>query len=329
MNRSTDKDKQGYVKDLSMLSKRELLDLRNRQQQLLRNKNRILNLPDKGLKLQKFYEEILHNLKTHDDVNLAEQLLSELNIASIGKKSLTKMEWNIEHNDALGVEAIVGSGDDRDIQKSNPLAGLAQSNIVEQKIVHSASQPSLIDQHQTIELGSGETSGKSSDLSQEMTEEVCTVHLSETYDVYSTNLCKKEVLTSIKEKFLPFRTTKTNVHDTHKERHRYIKCGKNWDISSATPPSIAHGPAKMISLDESIRIQTEKNSMIQAMQNIHAKERLKRRIEIKERLQGAQQDVVLDSFDMNAYRTMDPESDNEKSSEEENYTFDRFHLDSE
>lgn len=59
----------------------------------------------------------------------------------------------------------------------------------------------------------------------------------------------------MKEKFLPFRTTKSNVHDPAKEKLR--KKGKHWEITAATPPLIQHQATKMLSLMDSVEIQAE------------------------------------------------------------------------
>lgn len=58
-----------------------------------------------------------------------------------------------------------------------------------------------------------------------------------------------------KEPFKPYKTTRSNVHDPAKEKQR--KLPKNWEITAATPPLIVHEAAKVLSLDESFRLQQE------------------------------------------------------------------------
>ncbi|XP_055534342.1 uncharacterized protein LOC129723883 [Wyeomyia smithii] len=342
VKRGSGNEKRRYVEDLNTLSKRELLDLKNRQELLLQNRSRILKLPDKGAKAQKFYDEILKQLHIHDDVSQAAELFSELNISAIGKKSLAKMEWSTNNMTSLEFNAILDSDDDLDDQKTNPMALLAQSTTKEKKTVLPPYQPSLItDQdikeieqmkqegatHITadiIEIDSMQTPARVSGFLQKVQETDSNVGQNEIFDIHSIRLCRKENTTDKKERFLPFRTTKTNVHDIDKERNRYLKHAKCWDNTAATPPASTHCPAKMLTLDESIHIQAEKNKLVQAAQNLYAKERLKRRLEINEKLQSVQHDVMFDSIDFHVYRTS-----SESESEGEHDVEARFNSDGE
>lgn len=58
-----------------------------------------------------------------------------------------------------------------------------------------------------------------------------------------------------KEKFKPYRTTKSNVHDPEKERQR--KQGKHWEITAATPPPIQHNGTQLLNLMDSVEIQAQ------------------------------------------------------------------------
>lgn len=64
-----------------------------------------------------------------------------------------------------------------------------------------------------------------------------------------------------KEPFKPYKTTKSNVHDPVKEKQR--KLHKNWEVTAATPPLIVHGAAKVLSLNESLRLQKEQTEKLQ------------------------------------------------------------------
>ncbi|XP_053689954.1 uncharacterized protein LOC128738667 [Sabethes cyaneus] len=323
VNRGTEREKQGYIKDLRTLSKGELLDLKNRQELLLHNKNRISKLPDKGAKILKFYEEILGYLKINDDVTQAAELFSELNISAVGKRSLAKMEWNNNHSSSAEIDTIIDSDDDLDDLKPNPLAVLAHSVSTEKKIVLPVAQPSLITDQDLIEIEQlkqdpveyaaaniievdlKRVPGKVNGFLQKVQEKENVSDFRETFDAHSKKLCKKEVISGTKDKFLPFRTTKSNVHDIDKERSRFLRHAKGWDNTAATPPYSTHCPAKLLTLDESIQIQAEKNKMIQEAVNLHAEERLKRRVEINEKLQGVQHDVI----DFNVYRSSSESED--------------------
>lgn len=64
-----------------------------------------------------------------------------------------------------------------------------------------------------------------------------------------------------KESFKPYKTTRNNVHDPMKEKQR--KLHKNWEVTAATPPLIVHGAAKVLSLNESLRLQKEQTEKLQ------------------------------------------------------------------
>lgn len=66
-----------------------------------------------------------------------------------------------------------------------------------------------------------------------------------------------------KESFKPYKSTKSNVHDPIKEKQR--KKNKNWEITAATPPLIVHGAAKVLSLNESLRLQKEQIEKLQVI----------------------------------------------------------------
>ena len=70
-----------------------------------------------------------------------------------------------------------------------------------------------------------------------------------------------EVKDTKKDKFLPYKTTKSNVHDPMKEKIR--KKHKHWEVTAATPPLIVHGAAKQLSLNESLNLQKEQAEKLQ------------------------------------------------------------------
>lgn len=59
----------------------------------------------------------------------------------------------------------------------------------------------------------------------------------------------------VRSKFMPYKTTKSNVHDPMKEKVR--KKGKHWENTAATPPLIVHGAVKCLNINESIQLQKE------------------------------------------------------------------------
>lgn len=60
--------------------------------------------------------------------------------------------------------------------------------------------------------------------------------------------------------FKPYKTTKSNVHESTKEKQR--KLSKNWEVTAATPPLIVHGVAKVLSLTESLQLQKEQTEKL-------------------------------------------------------------------
>lgn len=78
---------------------------------------------------------------------------------------------------------------------------------------------------------------------------------------YIVDKVEKTQETNKKESFKPYKTTKSNVHDPMKEKQR--KLPKNWEVTAATPPLIVHGAAKILSLNESLRLEKEQTEKLQ------------------------------------------------------------------
>lgn len=70
-----------------------------------------------------------------------------------------------------------------------------------------------------------------------------------------------------KEPFKPYKTTKSNVHDPEriKIKEKQRKQHKNWEVTAATPPLIVHGAAKLLNLNESLRLQKEQTEKLQVI----------------------------------------------------------------
>lgn len=323
ISRGSEKEKQGYIQDITKLNKTELLDLKERQELLLKNKARLSKLPDKGTKIETFYKQILQQLKVHDNVDRAAEMFSELNIASVGKSSMAKMEWSGQYNTRPDTTEVVDSDDDFDNETVDPLKILAQSTQHKKKIILAKPEPTLVTQQdlEDIEQMKQEQSECSSaDLveidvqksagilntflkQKQQTNDGSLAANGTDLDGHSILLCKKESNMSPKQKFLPFRTTKSNVHDPEKEKQRFLGHSKNWENTSATPPAITHAPAQVLTLEESIKLQEEKNILIQKAQEQYAGERLQRRQEIKESVRSTiANDVMPGSSQFTTYR---------------------------
>ncbi|XP_062564191.1 uncharacterized protein LOC134227022 [Armigeres subalbatus] len=347
-SRGSAKEKQGYIHDITKLSKTELLDLKERQELLLKNKARISKLPDKGARIEKFYKLILQQLDSHENIERAAEMFSELNIAAVGKSSMAKMEWNGKYNARHGAtEDIVDSDDEFDDQNVDPLKVLAQSTHHQKRIIVTKPEPSLvtkqdladIEQMKQERLESAATDvveidiKKSANKMNSFLKQKQPVQQKETgngtlLDGHSILLCRKESSMEPKEKFLPHRTTKSNVHDPEKEKLRFLGHLQNWENTSATPPAIAHSPAKVLSLEESIKLQEEKNILLQKAQEQYAEERLQRRQKIKATVRSTiTNDVMPGSSQFTTYR--DVWESEEESNEDDDEGNGDFTLDTE
>ncbi|XP_058455906.1 uncharacterized protein LOC131433106 [Malaya genurostris] len=343
ITRVTDKEKQGYIQDLTKLTRTELLDLKNRQEMLLANKRRISKLPDKGAKIQKFYEQILNQLDIYKRVDQAAELFSDLNIASVGKKSMTKMEWNGKYSKNVESETLIDSDDDYEDSSIDPLKLLAQSTATNKKIVVLKPEQSLITEQDLkdieelnheklhyadanlIEVDFKQTAEKfGTVLKQLQKTKNSNKAEDENFDAYAIKFCQKELNSDPKKKYLPFKTTRTNVHDPEKEKQRYLQHANIWENTAATPPLNTHGPAQILTLEDSIRIQAEKNKSLEQLMHRYTEERLKRREEIREKvMETIRRDVMPGSSGFTTYRdASESGEENETSDGEVSVEFD-------
>ncbi|XP_012225703.1 DNA-directed RNA polymerase II subunit GRINL1A [Linepithema humile] len=250
------KESQGYINDLGKKQKFELEELLERQNKILANKKFISNLPDKGEKIINFYNKILEELEHKNEMERAANLLSQLNIASEGKAAMSKLEWTGKYDDKNeeSITKIELDSDDED----NPLKILAQptgSGVHKKKIIHLAPEESLIKPEDITEIESFKTSP-----------------LDVEHVKYIVDKVEKAEEINKKEPFRPYKTTKSDVHNPMKEKQR--KLHKNWEVTAATPPLIVHGAAKVLSLNESLKLQKEQSEKLQEIQAKHAVERL-------------------------------------------------------
>ncbi|XP_001848813.2 uncharacterized protein LOC6039157 [Culex quinquefasciatus] len=313
-SRSRDSEKQGYIRDISKLSKTELLDLKLRQELLLNNRGRVAKLPDKGAKIRLFYEQIVKQLEAHSNVDRAAELFSELNIASVGKRSLTKLEWSGQ----LGGGREDDGVDSDDEEETDPLKILAQSTHTEKVVLVAKPEPSLITEQdlkdieelkqeqqvecapaELIEVDVAKSVGKLSSILEKRQQAVA----NELYDGHAIYICNKERSTAQKSKYLPFRTTKTDVHQPDKEKTRHEKHLKSWENTAATPPSLKHSPTKLLTLEEGVMLQAEKNKLLEDTRRLYAEDRLKQHEEIRRKvLETVQNDVMPGSSGFTTYR---------------------------
>lgn len=259
------KESQGYIEDLGKKQKFELEELLGRQNKILANKKFISKLPDKGKKIINFRDMLLKELEHRNEIEIAANLLSQLNIASVGKAAMTKLEWTGKYdnkNDENTTKIVELDSDDEE----DPLKILAQptgTGIHKKKIIHITHEESLIKPEDVIEIESFKTDD-------------C---LDVEHVKYIIDKVEKTQETNKKKKpFKPYKTTKSDVHDPTKEKQR--KLPKNWEVTAATPPLIIHGATKVLSINESLRLQKEQTRKLQEIQAKHAIERLANQIEM-------------------------------------------------
>ena len=157
------------------------------------------NLPDKGAKIQILYDKIEKELNIKSDVDQAASLLEGLNIAAVGKKAMTDIEWNGKYNEN---ENIALDSDD-DEESEDPLKIIARSTTVSQsKIIKVEKEVVLITDKDLEEIASFKNENQSNGL----------------LEPHAVHMCAfdRALDPVIKKKFLPHQTTKSNVHAPEK-----------------------------------------------------------------------------------------------------------------
>lgn len=237
-------------KDLTKLSRRELLDLKNRQLKLLENKSWLKRLPDKGEKIQNLYDKIIEALDYRTEVENASKLLSSLNL---GSNNLNNLEWEGTVQSNNGPE-ILDSDDD---EAPNPFEILASSNSVHRnkRLIKNSNCPNekpLItekDIREAKEIQNGQ------------------LHL----DPVIESICQMEKLEP-EHRFLPYKSTELKKKG-NTEDQKTKQSPKKRDITAATPPVIQKG-AVALSLRESIAIEFHHQSVMKDLLEKQAAERL-------------------------------------------------------
>lgn len=228
---------------------------------LLRLSKRLHQLPDKGKRLLDSYAKLLEEIKRRDEVEEATRLLSGLNIVEKGKVALNNLEWNGKTMDeGAHVDDILDSDDEVEM---DPLRIIAQGTMHEKRVKVLPPPASLITAEDLADIeefkkpptyspdsalaGHSDTSSQPAELSQEQR--------LEQHALYLIDITEGHVNPAAREKFRPFRTTTSNVHDPDKERVR--KKGKHWEVTAATPPLIQHKEVQLVPLAESATLQVD------------------------------------------------------------------------
>ncbi|XP_050345446.1 uncharacterized protein LOC126770219 [Nymphalis io] len=241
----------GKIENLSNKTISELLDLRDRQLKLLNNKAFIGKLADKGKKIQIFCDKIDIELKIKQDEEQTCRLFNNMKIDNVDKESVANVEWEgkIQKNRNIYLDS------DDDSDPEDVLEILSHGTSQEKKVKVIQPDKPLITAEDLISIGE--------------------------IPIVKKIVEKTEV--NIKPKvtgqFKPYKTTISDVHNPEKEICR--KRNKYWEITAATPPPIVHGPAKMLNLEESLKLQQEHNKHLKEIEAQHAAEKLLARANIK------------------------------------------------
>lgn len=266
-------------------------------------RSKLQKLPDKGKRIQDFYDKVLKELERRSNVDEAAKMFSSLNIAAQGEKTLNELEWqgNLKNltdtNDPL--EDVLDSDDETEM---DPLKIIAQRQMHERKVKVERPEVKLITEEDLKEIESFKADSPDSGVNTEnvnstedpnvpaIEAEIVAIDIKEKLDSIkpklqslnnslnsshnesrSSSSCSQNLdlephvhylvdKTEIqaappKEKFKPYRTTKSNVHDPEKERQR--KQGKHWEVTAATPPPIQHNGTQLLNLIDSVEIQAQ------------------------------------------------------------------------
>ncbi|GLG93200.1 Uncharacterized protein GBIM_00665 [Gryllus bimaculatus] len=181
--------------------------------------------------------------------------------------SKTEDENPLKNNDSFSGNDLAGSSDNfNSSQKCNGNMSADHMRLKEQVKLETNRDTSLISvPEEDSNEENLETSIKSS---KEDTTEVKPCN-----DLYAKHLCEKVDKPPCKksEPFKPHSTTKSGVHPgLFVPKHQ----GPHWEVTAATPPPPVHGAVKLITLEESLRIQQLQAAKLKTIQAKHASEKL-------------------------------------------------------
>lgn len=300
-----------YIEDLKKYTKCQLFELRDRQKKLLANKfvfgihsircefqtkificrSWLSKLPDKGKQIQSLSDRIVKEIEARNEIDQAAALFSELNIVEKGVKAVNNMEWNggnVDGNQIVVAADTLDSDDDEDTN-IDPLKIIAQSREIKlvkiEKPIESLITEADLEEIKSMKAANDTMNGESStnsDTKNEPENNLDTTSGSVDFDPHAMYLMKMdesftEKSKSIK-KFLPFKTTKSDVHNVERERNR--KYGPHWEVTAATPPNLRNNSVQMLSLHESIEMERQHKEKLREHIEKQAEERLEMRKKI-------------------------------------------------
>lgn len=228
-------------------------------------RSQIEKLPDKGERINNLFDRIGKELASRDEIDRAASMFSDLNIAEKGLKRITQMEWTGGRHQ-IAEETVVDDIDEGE-HAMNPLKIIAQSrsNVKIVKVVPAV--PSLITAADLAEIASF----KQSSATGVNGNETSAISL----EPHALHLCTFDRGADDGAKFMPHRTTKSDVHSVDKEKLRTK--GKYWEVTAATHPTIRNTAVKLLSLQESIELEHKHQDELKQMKEGQAVERLEAR----------------------------------------------------
>lgn len=196
-------------------------------------------------------------MQARNEMNTAAKLFSELNIADKGKPALANMEWHGKYNGNFNNEnAALDSDDDPD--EVDPIKLLAQSRDTTKKVLIVEVEPTLITANDLAEVKSFAENKVNGPVSSSAVHTEAEPH---PLEPHALNMCDIEKRhDKNKVKFLPHKTTVSNVHSIEKEKAR--KHGKHWEITAATPPMMRNSEVKVLTLMESMAVQQQQKEAL-------------------------------------------------------------------
>lgn len=211
-------------------------------------------MPDKGQRIKCLYDRILKELDNRDEVNKASEVFSELNIAAKGKAAINNMEWHGKYEGIPEKEEVINN-DDPD--ETDPLKLLAQSRHPTKVITTevASTDMSLVTRADIEEIQSFQQD--------EMKNSILEPHA-----LYMCSIEKRHATEVHKEKFLPHKTTTSNVHSVKTEKNRPQVGGKHWENTAATPPVLRNGAVVALSLKDSIDNQRRQINLVKVVLQI-------------------------------------------------------------
>lgn len=251
----------------------------------------LTKLPDKGERIQILHDRIVKEIEAQNEIDQAAELFSELNIVEKGVKAVTNMEWNggkVNVDQTIVAADTLDSDDDEDAN-IDPLKIIAQSR--ETKLVR-IEKPieSLITEADLEDIKSMKAEkdtmncepSTSNETKSEPKNNLNTTSKSVELDPHAAYIIKKDESftekSKSKKKFLPYKTTKSDVHSVEHESNR--KYGPHWEVTAATPPHLRNNSVQMLSLHESIEMERQHKDKLREQIEKQAVERLAARQKI-------------------------------------------------